>query len=408
MSSGSIYSARYQNKTGKSSVVFKSSVDSRELTSTALLSYPERDLAGDIVLPEGIDFIRHMRSPGVDVEHRRDPGFGAATVGTAVNSSGEYRGRHVVLKCEDGTSRPLPVGTTHFDRNSKLQMQAFALVEREILPDVSLEFVPDMTCAKSLGKSPLEPRDAYEFGRVSVVRWTLCARGVCPSATVLKSVHDPLRSVLSAGRIGSEPLHETIKKALSHYLPSGKSTTVASGYVEKADMNEYGDTSAPVDTPADDSSPGATPTAQTAYDAAQTLTDVCERIKAGVKSSEHKAGKNKLVKLCDAIEGLVEKFMATGDQVAADVNGDEMDEDDEPEVEEEDTKPDDSDGVMKGMKKPQRLAYLKSLKRFTLAQVTKAEQPEDSDPAEAAELAKELELCRKERTRSRRERPIYT
>src|SRR6185295_12120562 len=100
--------------------------------------------------------------------------------------------------------------------------------------------------------------------RVQVVRYTLCAKGVCPSAVVAKSASAdaylaPLRSVLSANRIGSEALHPTICKALSHYLP-GKSSTVASGFVapvvEKSDMDPYG--SAPADTappPVEDTTP---------------------------------------------------------------------------------------------------------------------------------------------------------
>lgn len=396
------------------SVVFKSSVDTRALTSTAVLSYPEPDLAGDIVVPEGMDFSPHARDPRVDIEHRRHPDFGDATVGWARTTckapGGYYTVRPVLLECEQKAIRPLPVATTHFDPNDRLEVQAFALVERDILPAVSVEFIPDMTVAKSLGRSPIERRDAYQFNRCQVVRYTLCAKGVCPSALVAKSAYDPLRSVLSVGRIGDEPLHDTIKKALAHYLP-GKSSTVTSGYVEKADMDPYGcapAVDAPVDTPApEEEESGATPTAQCAYDAAQMLKDCAQNIRESVGQSEHKAGKKKMLGLADKLDAEAERCMAIGDQVAADVETDgDMDaEDDEPDVEADDTEPDEDDGVMKGMKKPKRIRYLKALKRiFTLAEIKKAEEAkpappvvETDSPEVLAALDRELKLLRRDK-----------
>ncbi|HVL14453.1 MAG TPA: hypothetical protein VM529_17910, partial [Gemmata sp.] len=235
------YATRYDPDRAKRTVVFKASVDTRELTSTAVLSYPTPDLAGDVVVPEGLDFGRHMADPRVDLEHRRDPDFGDATVGWARTTldkpGGLYTVRSVPLECHDGRVRNLPVGTTHFDPSDRLQSQAFALVERDVLPAVSLEFVPDMRFAKSLGPSPLEPRDAFEFRRARVEVYTLCAAGVCREALVAKSAYDPLRSVLSANRVGGEELHPTIKKALSHYLP-GKPRVVRSGFVAEKAMDE--------------------------------------------------------------------------------------------------------------------------------------------------------------------------
>ncbi|HVL15995.1 MAG TPA: hypothetical protein VM529_25705, partial [Gemmata sp.] len=57
------YATRYDLDRAVKTVVYKASVDTRELTSTALLSYPTPDLAGDEVVPEGIDFGRHMADP---------------------------------------------------------------------------------------------------------------------------------------------------------------------------------------------------------------------------------------------------------------------------------------------------------------------------------------------------------
>jgi hypothetical protein len=361
-----------------------------------------------------------MRNPVVDLEHGRS-GVGRTPVGYAhtglCKADGFYTGRHVNLECDDGKTRPLPVGTTHFDPSDKFQYQIFAMVERDILPAVSLEFEP--VVKKAIGWSEMEKREAYDFAVIDVRVWSVCEKGVCPSALVAKSAYDPLASVLSAGRLGGEPLCDTVKKAFARRAP-GKPSAVTSGFaapvVEKSDMDPYG--SAPVDPPVDaappppeDDSSGATPTAQAGYDGAQMLTDACAHIREKLKGSEHKAGKNKLGKLCDKVEALVEQFMATGDMVAEDVGSDEdMSEDDEePEVEEGDTEPDE-DGVMKGMKKPKRVRYMKALQRFTAAQIAKAEQamrvteqpapPAAGDtPEDEAYLEKQLRLYERDKRR---------
>lgn len=420
MSRQASFHTRYDLDKASKRVVFKSSVDTSECTSTALLSYPEHDLAGDLVIPEGIDFIPHMSSPGVDIEHRRDPAFGDATVGVAVNKSGEYRGRHVVLKCDDGKSRPLPVGTTHFDSANKLQMQAFALVERDVLPDVSLEFVPDMTCAKSLGRSPLEARNAYEFGRVSVVRWTLCAKGVCPSATVLKAVHlDPLRSVLSAGRIGAEPLHPTIKKALSHYLPS-RTTTVTSGYTpaETKAMDSYAPpaSDAPVDTeapPEDDSAPALGGVAAM-YAKVQALLDCVTQNESDMETSDSPDLRAFMEKIRGKVSAIAEEIKGRADKHDAKLNGEkeEGEEKDDKESDSDDSddeSPDmdtEDDGTLKAVRQPYK-PILKAcrVQRYSLAEIRKAEEkktpaaPLGDSPEDIAELEKQIRLYERDKRR---------
>ncbi len=421
--SGRTYATRYDLDRAKRSVVFKASVDTHALTSTAILSYPVPDLAGDVVVPEGIDFSRHMRFPAVDIEHRRDPEFGDATVGWAhtglMKSDGYYTARHVPLDC-DGETRYLPVGTTHFDPDNKLHQQAFAMVERDVLPAVSLEFIPDMTVAKSLGRSPLEPRNAYEFGRVSVVRWTLCAKGVCEQALVAKSLYDPLRSVLSAGRIGGEELHPTIKKALSHYLP-GKSNTVVSGFTtEKKAMDEqYG---GDVGTAEPEAAPVQSANGITAlYSHAQALVDLCDQLEADAENTDSAEVLKDIQKMCEMSRAVAEKVMATADkhnaklEAAKGKSDDDAGEEDEPEEMDDESEPDmdeDEDGMLKAIPARHR-TIVKALrvKRFTLAEIQKAEQkhhvPDVDDETARAELARELELARKERARAARDRKIY-
>lgn len=386
------YATRYDLDHAKKTVVFKASVDTRELTSTAVLSYPTPDLAGDIVVPEGLDFGRHMADPRVDLEHRRDPDFGDATVGWARTSLGKsgglYTVRRVPLECHDGRTRELPVGTTHFDPKDKLQQQAFALVERDVLPAVSLEFIPDMRVAKSLGPSPLEPRDAYEFPRARVVTYTLCAKGVCPEAVVAKSAYDPLRSVLSANRVGGEELHPTIRKALSHYLP-GKPQLVRSGFVAEKAMDEE---LTPVpDMPLDDAPEEETPEESPApavngiaavYAMAEAILAACEQAKAAMENSDSAEVIKDIAKLCADAEKFAEKVKASGDKHDAKLQaakGGKGGEEDEPLPEESDDYEPDMETDEEGALKSVRAAYkpvLKAcrVKRYSLAEIAKAER----------------------------------
>ncbi len=418
-----IHATRYDLDKVARSVVFKASVDTDALTSTAILSYPEPDLAGDIVVPEGMDFSWHSADPRVDIEHRRDPAFGDATVGwartTCKIAGGYYTVRPVNLEVTKGQYRPLPVATTHFDKNNRLEHQVFALVDRDILPAVSVEFIPDMTVAKSLGKSPLEPRDAYQFGRVSVVRYTLCAKGVCPSALVAKSVYNPLASVLSAGRIGSEQLHPTICKALAHHLP-GKSTTVTGGYarVEKSDMDPNAQADAPplepVDAAPDEAAAQPAINGITAlYNHAQALTDLCDQLEQDAESSDSAEVVKDIKKLCEMGRATAEKVMATADKhndklEAAKGTGDETESEPATEGEEsaDDAEPDmdrDDEGNLKAI--PLKYATIVKaqrvrVKRFSLADIQKAEakvEPvpapvEGDSPEDIALLEKQLRL----------------
>lgn len=415
MGSSGTFLARHDPDRLARSAVFKARVDTDALTSTALLSYPAPDLAGDIVIPEGMDFAPHARDPRVDLEHRRDPEFGDATVGWARTTckapGGYYTVRPVDLECHDGVTRPLPVATTHFDPSDKLQVQAFALVERDILPAVSVEFLPDWTVAKSLGKSALEPRDAYEFPRVRVVRYTLCAKGVCPSALVAKSAYDPLRSVLSANRIGGEQLHPVIYKALAPlYLP-GRSNAVVSGYsVEKA-MDETvmpeSPESAPVETPDDAPALGGI---AALYAKAQALLDACDQNESDMETSDSPELRKFAAKMRDKIAAIAEEIKGMADKHDAKLNGGESEES-ESEEPEEDDEPDmetDEEGTLKAVRAPY-IPILKAcrVKRYSLAEIRKAEEskkaaPKAADgdsPEDVAFLEKQLRLYERDKRR---------
>lgn len=385
--------------------VLKARPDPSAMTVTAILTWPTRDVAGDFVRPSGLDFAPHAADPWVDLEHGFDPDVGRRPVGWARESLARPGGDYAVSWGTfdvDGTPHRLPVGTTHFDPSDRVSSQVFALVERDALPGVSLEFEPVAGCMKSLGPSPMGYRpelgsaDAYRFDRASVVRWTHCARPVNEGAltAVRKSlgghVPDPLATILSSGRVGGEALDPFIRKALAAYAPKLNRSVVR---VEKAvndDDNEtiYDEAAPEAETPEtepDGDEAPATPTVQAHYDVAQGIIDLCEQARQQLESSEHVKGKQYLLKALDKLESVAEDVKANGDKIDGEVSGGKEPEegDEEPVGDEIET---DDEGVMKAI----RPVYKANIKRFTLAQVQKAVAADED-----AELEKALRRFRR-------------
>ena len=386
------FRTRYDLERASRAVVFKAAVDAEALTSTALLSYPQPDLAGDIVHAEGLDFARHMLAPRVDLEHGRTE-IGRVAVGWAntglAKADGYYTVRPVNLECDDGKTRPLPVATTHFDPSDRLQSQIFDFVAKGLLPAVSLEFEPDYSVAKSLGRSPLEPRDAYEFPRASVICYTLCEKPVCPSARVLKARYDPIAAVLSANRIGGEELHPTIKKAFADRVP-GKPRLVTSGFqipVEKA-MDDT--TPTPDATTTDPVATGDMPNngITAFYTHVQRITDEIAWFRESLATTDNAKLMKDGQKCVEQLTAYAEKAKATVDKHDGELEAAKNKSDEEPAAAKDDYKPDmsqDEDGMLKGIP-PARAVIVKACrgKSFTLAEVAKAQAEQDRLEAEAA------------------------
>lgn len=358
--------------------VLKARVDTSRLCVSSVLTFPGKDLVGDIVDPTGLDFSRHAADPAIDLEHRKHPEVGGLIVAWARESLSEP-GAPYALEWHDldispnnrGDIHRLPVGKSYFDGSDRISSQVFALVERDILPGVSLEFYPVMghvTRLAPVGKC---------YTRADVVRWTHCAHPVNASALtiqkslpVVKQVPDELVKVLTDRRVGAEPMCEVIYKALAHHLP-GKSATVR---VEKAmpkpnddqydaTQTAYDTDAQQMDTSADtgvdaageanmegtDAGPPAKPTVQAHYDVAQALMDCIEHAKTVLEQSEHIKGKQKLLKNLAKLEAMAEDIQSDGDGIDAevsgktgDVNEDDADEDgDGDEDETDDTESDD-------------------------------------------------------------------
>jgi hypothetical protein len=369
----------------------------------ALLTAPYPDLAGDVVVPAGIDFTAHRSHPAIDLEHGRDPAARSEPVAWARDTLAEPGGAyalewHTLDFGEPGAPdrQRVPVGTSYFDKSSRLSTQTFALVEQDALPAVSIEFRAVPGFCKALGRSPLEDRDAYRFDRAELVRWSVCARGVCPHALTLTDgvrkslsasapqVPPALAQIVRDGRVNVggrwEALHPAIAKALG---APPRSATVR---VEKS-MNDD-QLATPAETAAADmpqpdvadAGPPAKPTVQAHYDFAQGLLDLIDQAEAQLESSEHMKGKQFLTKKLEAIRGLAEDVKAMGDKIDGELSakdeaepGDDGDE--EPVGDEIDT---DDEGVMKGI----RGVYRKAIKRFRLADL-EAPAPTPPPPAPA-------------------------
>jgi hypothetical protein len=299
----------------------------------AILTFPCTDLAGDFVNPSGLNFAEHQRDPSIDLEHGRTPDVRGRPVAWARESLDKPGAPYAVewksLNIADDGQPPeyhnLPVGTSYFNPSDRISSQVFALVEQDALPAVSLEFKPVHGFYKSLGKSPLEARDAYRFERADVVRWTLCARGVNPGAlNVLKGMGQqvpPLQRILIDRRVkvggAWEPLCEVIYKALAP-APAKRTTVSTAGL--KAMDNQYQQQPTPTDDPLATANENAVDDMQddapalggvsAKYKFAQTIMDACNEYEQDMQSSDS-----------PELRKMAEKFRAMAKQLAGKVKG---------------------------------------------------------------------------------------
>jgi hypothetical protein len=379
----------------------KAYVDAANMCVQSVLTYPVHDLAGDFVAPTGGDYSSHEADCWNDLEHN---GLVVCWARESLHEDGAPYS--VVLKSlmVDGKPTQLPVGTSYFDPHDRLSTQVFSLIERDLIPGVSLEFKASQTHAPRILKAvcPLDStRPSLHFDHWRAMRWTHCVTPVNPGAMTLKKAIDPklepLVALLQTKKIGSESLHPSIFKSLSRYLPEANKSAV---HLDKAmptntpdstyDQPLDADANAPApendDGGTDEATQKSTPTAQAAYDASQMLKDLCGHIKESVADGEHVQGRKALMSICDMIDKTAEKCVEIGDRVAKDVKGGGMmkedgdeggeDEGDEADKDMEDKEPDmetdEEDGVMKCLKHPSRRVYLKAIKRFTVKEVAKA------------------------------------
>lgn len=370
----------------RAQTVRKAVANTRDLSVTAVLTWPGPDLVGDVVHPSGLDFAPHAADPWVDLEHN------GQCVGWARKSLSRPGGPYA-LEWLNIEGHRLPVGTTYFDPHDALESQVFALVAEDALPGVSLEFLPVPRKFKAIGRGPNGPSYEYEAGRV--VRWCHCARPVNEGATVAKSASarpatDKLLSVLSAGRLGSEPLHPTVKKAFAEYLPARRAFRVEKAMDPTDPMaTAYDD---PAATPADpapepEADPGTSPTAMAANNLAQGITDLCEQVRADLAKGEHVKGRKAINKILDDVESYVEDAVKAAKMVETDLSDEPADDAEpaEPEVTDEELESDE-DGTLKCFSP----SVKKALKRYTLKAIENARETAAGEDRESARAIRDL------------------
>lgn len=422
-------------------ILTKATVDAAKMSVQAILTFPCVDLAGDWIEPTGGDYAKHKAVPWTGLEHYRlkkgtkdelvypdDPNAGKPIVaGWARESLSEegapYAVEHKAFTIK-GKRYVLPVGTTYYDENNRLSSQVFAMVQQDALPGVSLELSApaNYTPAVLKARSPLEPhRPAWRYDRWECHAWVNCAKPVNPHALVGKSVgNDALASILDkkqvvTGNGTNEPLHPLIFKSLARYAPEVNKSRVV---VEKAvpqpdDTPVMGDAQPEEASVYDDAheeqmeSEQGTPTAQTAYDIAQMIVDVCAHAEERLGASEHVSGKRALLKELERLKVIAEKVIGVGDKVTADVGkGDGatgIDDEEEPEIEEDATEEDEEepDKKMKAFRAPHRKVYAKAVKRFTAHEIAIApvvnlpEEPQHEPGNSPEDIEAELKALRK-------------
>lgn len=336
----------------------------------AVLTYPKRDLQGDLVEPMGIDWhdfntIYHRL---VNLEH--GPYIGTARVETKslprLNDAGQ----------PDESLDPiaLPVGTTEFfkstadarqyadhlrqyDANGRTiglydpdecyqyAEQTYPLVMDGTLSGVSLEFRPagpEGVAYKSLGKSPMLNRDAFHFLRTKAMGYAAaCQLPVNPYAGYAPPSDDLLARAEKALRVSERSgTLDLIRKSLTPLVQVLKTnrvtvpvrrdnvskTATRPGRTVKADVYEE-----PVDemnpdaategthpeSDGDEMKPDMPKTAAEAYQLAQLALDMCAIGENG--QGDHPKARKAMLAKCEKWRKDADEMKAIGDMVIADM-----------------------------------------------------------------------------------------
>ena len=347
-----------------------------KVSPEAVLTYPIRDLQGDLVEPSGIDWTEFNTVNGrlVNVEH--GPYIGRAEV--------EYKSLPIL----DANKQPderlgmirLPVGVTTFfksaaDANKDADLlrkydgrgrqvglytpdecfahaeQTYPLVMDGTLSGASLEFRPngpEGVSYKSLGKSPLLNRPAYHFLTTDAIGFAAaCYLPVNPVAGYTAADPETLARAEKALRLCEKPgTMDLIRKSLRPLTallqpPSGRvtapvrrdkpmSTKTAPRRLAKAEMYD--------DEPMDATGPGEVveeveappmgddmkPTPAALFQFAQALKDACAMADDMAARGEHMQGVKALKKFCEQVDGIAAKVTAMAEKVAGAVAGEEV------------------------------------------------------------------------------------
>lgn len=333
----------------KQELVRRDRVDPGRMTVRGATTYPDFDLDGDFVRPDGGDWSEYPKDPLVNYEHVVRVGRGRIDMlaGSAVFPGDPVAKSHRIPVLTTtffqsvGDLSGLPLGGLKPAEALEASEQTFRLIESGHLRGLSLEFHPVHGCYRVIGKSLLKRRPAYDFQNWVGVGVAHCARGVNPKAGLtphLKSMAaagrlelppevNELRTIAERGRFpGGKPLCPVIRKSLRWLAELPRPAAVVGGYAPRtkampADATEEFET-APADpgaeqTPADDGfgddgavdmKPG--PTAYAKF--AQALMDAADAAVADSAGSDHPDIEADIADLAEEVKALAAKALAEG------------------------------------------------------------------------------------------------
>ncbi len=357
----------------------------------AVLTYPQRDLQGDYIDPEGGEWSEFERNGRV-VNFDHGPPVGTGVVGTkSIPVNGErvnvptgvttffekaadLRG----LKLLKRDARGSVVGLWDADTCLRYAEQVAPLVADGTLNGVSLEFRvagPEGLAFKAIGQSPFADRPAYHVWAWNGVSWAAaCHVPVNPDAgydgprieKAFKIVHESPNLFDPAGLIRKSltPLANLALKPGRTVAPV-RSTRMATAthprLLKKAedyvpppgDVMDTQDVPPPAeDAPAEPPAGDMKPTPAALFQLAQSVMDAADMGEQMAAAGEHTGGLKMLAKHCEAARALAAKIKADAERVAADVGGGSADPNEEYETGEAEPEPvemDEETGVMKSM-----------------------------------------------------------
>ena len=351
------------------------SSDSRT-TPPAVLTYPVRDLQGDVLEPAGLDLwefdnvyerlsnfehgayigttaVEFKSLPVLNAERVPDERLGVISLPVGVTTffeSAADAGRHT-LRRFDTAGRV--VGTYSADECARLADQVRPLVPG-VFGGVSLEFRPDGpegVAFKSLGKSPMLDRPAYHFTKTKMIGLaSACDLPVNPVAGYSVSDPETIARAEKALRLCEKPgTLDVIRKSLRPLTallkpPSGRvtapvrrdpqmsRTATPPRRVTKAEMYEDdpmavapGEVAEEVDVMRDeDMGDDMKPTPAALFQFAQALKDACAMADDMAARGEHMQGVKALKKFCEQVDGIAAKVTAMAEKVAGAVAGEEV------------------------------------------------------------------------------------
>jgi len=369
--------------------------DPSKMVVTAVLASPLIDTQGDFVDPRGVLTEEHELNPLVLYDHAIEYKL---PIAKSVNADGRYSVR---------LSGDRLLGDAKFSAKDKFSAQLFRLVEDDMIRGWSVGFDPVEGAydaigpvSKSLGRSPMM------FASWKLVEYSLTPRPVNPEALTI---------LVEKGRVGSEAMHDLIRKSLTPFTITNRPVSLAvppelanvvSGTVRKAAMDDqdtmYDDTSAD-GMDADqgmDAQPQTKPTVAALQDMAQGILDIVAQARMTLEQGEHMKGRKVFNTLSKQLEAIAKKATEAGDKIAdelKDLTGDDdaSEADDVAEADAPEMSTDDDGGIVtKSQYKPRR--WTTADVGFASVQKSRSISalPDDFDDADDDEIEAEIQATR--------------